>query len=101
VNPATGARVKEIKLQGKESLRSPWLSPDGKRFAVSQFMGGAIEWGDTDSGKITSVQEFAPDRVTNVVFSADLQTAVCNMRFVPQILKLSPAPAAAADAKPR
>jgi WD40 repeat protein len=101
VNPATGARVKEIKLQGKESLRSPWLSPDGKRFAVSQFMGGAIEWGDTDSGKITAVQEFTADRVTNVAFSPDLQTAVCNMRFVPQILKLSPRPTDAVDAKGR
>ena len=101
VDPLTGARGKEVKMPGKGSLRSPQLSADGTRFVVSRFMGDAIEWGDVASGKITAVQEFTGDRFSNVAFSTDLQSAVGEMKFVPQVLKLTPGPLPAADSKSR
>jgi WD40 repeat protein len=102
VEPAGGASgIKEVKISGTGSIRDGRLSADGKRFAASRFMGDGIEWGDTATGKVTAFQPFTPDRFQNVEFSSDLEMAIGVLKFTPQILKLTPGPVAATDAKPK
>lgn len=94
LDPATGLTTRKVKLAGGGSWRGTTFAPDGKTVVAARFMGEAVDWFDTASGKLVGSQEFKPEKLSHPVFSADLKRVACARAHDPIVFDLQPAPAA-------